>query len=304
MFTHILNLELMSIFQSARKVKDKIPEFVEIEFPVRGFPIDALSGTLHSLGCMGIYEVDLNWWRVYFARDLLNSAYAEITSALKKLNPGFAEKDLLISELSQGNWNEEWKKYFKPIEPAREVWIRPPWEALPPGARGVEIIIDPQMAFGTGHHETTALMIKLMKEVSFDGATILDVGTGSGILAILARKLGAESAVAIDNDSNAIANTKRNILLNRVNNVEIKCTPIESMSKAQFQVIVANINYEVLSSSVSGMKEMLVYSGKLIVSGILKEEAVKIESLFKRESLRLLKKEDLNDWTGMIWERA
>lgn len=266
--------------------------------------MDALSGTLYSLGCMGIHEANPERWRVYFNKDLLTDNAAEITSRLKELNPAFAEKDLIISELPHRDWNEEWRKYFHPIEPASQVWIRPPWEKLPPGAKGIEIIIDPQMAFGTGHHETTALMIRLMKEISFHRATVLDVGTGSGILAILSSKLGAESVLAIDNDSDAIGNTKRNMKLNRVNNMDIKCIPLESMSKSQFQIILANINYEVLSSSASRIKEMLVQKGKLTISGILKEEAPGIESLYKHEGLRLLKQKNLNEWTAMILEKS
>jgi ribosomal protein L11 methyltransferase len=293
----------MSIFQFDKKVKNKIPEFAEIEFPVSGFPVDALSGALYSLGCMGVHEVDQERWRVYFKRDFLTDNAAAMILKLKKLNPAFAAKDLHISELPHRNWNEEWRKYFHLIEPASEVWIRPPWEKLPPGAKGIKIIIDPQMAFGTGHHETTALMMRLMKEISFHRAAVLDIGTGSGILAILASKLGAGFVLAIDKDSDAIANTKHNMRLNRVSNVEIKCIAIESISKSQFQVILANIYYEVLSSAVSGMKEMLSKEGKLIVSGILKEEAPEIESLYQREGLRLLKQENLNEWTAMILQK-
>jgi ribosomal protein L11 methyltransferase len=293
----------MSIFQSGEKVKSEIPKFVEIEFPVSDFPSDALSGTLYSLGSIGIHEVDQLKWRVYFNAELLPDNVAEMISALKKLNPKFNEKDLTISEVSNRNWNEEWRKYFKPIEPANEIWIRPPWEELPKAAKGIEIVIDPQMAFGTGHHETTALVIRLMKGISLRGVTVLDIGTGSGILAILASKLGAGSIVAIDNDSDAIANTKRNTELNRINNIEIKNVPFESMRQSQFQIILANINREVLSSSISRIKGFLANGGRLIVSGVLREEAADIESLFKSEGLSFLKQENLNDWAAIIWEK-
>lgn len=294
----------MSTFQSGKKVKSKVPEFIEIEFLVNGLPMDALSGTLYSLGCVGIHEVDQERWRVYFNKNSLTGNAAEMTSALKKLNPAFAEKDITISKLSNRDWNEEWRKYFQPIEPAKDVWIRPPWETLPPGANGMEIIIDPQMAFGTGHHETTALMIRLMKEISFHNASVLDVGTGSGILAIFAGKLGSRSVAAIDNDSNAIANVERNMKLNRINNIDVKCVALESMSKLQFEVILANINYEVLSSSASKITQMLTEKGKLIISGILKKEAREIESLYEGKGLRLLKQEDLNDWAALMLERC
>jgi ribosomal protein L11 methyltransferase len=293
----------MLIFQSGEKVKTEIPEFVEIEFPVSDFPIDALSGTLYSLGSIGIHEIDPLRWRVYFNGELLPDNVAQMISALKKLNPTFNEKDLTISEVSHRNWNEEWRKYFKPIEPASGVWIRPPWEKIPRGTKGIEIVIDPQMAFGTGHHETTALMIRLIREISFGGVTVLDIGTGSGILSILASKLGAGSTVAIDNDSDAIANTKRNAELNRIKNIEIKNVPFESMRQSQFQIILANINFEVLSSSISRITGFLANGGRLIVSGVLREEAADIELLFKREGLSLLRQENLNDWAAMMWEK-
>jgi ribosomal protein L11 methyltransferase len=146
-------------------------------------------------------------------------------------------------------------------------------------------------------------MIRLMREISFGGVTVLDIGTGSGILSILASKLGAGSTVAIDNDSDAIGNTIRNMELNRIKNIEIKNVPFESMRQSQFQIILANINFEVLSSSISRITGFLANGGRLIVSGVLREEAADIELLFKREGLSLLKQENLNDWAAMMWEK-
>jgi len=277
--------------------------FIEADMPLKGFQEDILSGILHSAGCLGIQETNANYWRVYFDENWSPDGAKNLFQTLKRLNREFDEKNIVISELPFQNWNREWKKYFKPIEPVGGIWIRPPWEKLPIGADGIDIIINPQMGFGTGHHETTALMIKLMKESSFIGRSALDIGTGSGILAILASKLGAEDVVAIDHDWDAIANARHNIELNRINNIKIRCASIESLAESQFPIILANIDYKVLSSLGAKATEILTKKGQLISSGILKEEAHRIESLYKEKGLTLLKKENMNDWTAMLWER-
>lgn len=276
--------------------------FIEMDIPAKGFQEDILSGILHSAGCQGIQELSSDCWRVYFDENWTPDAAKNLFKTLTRFNQQFDEKNIVVSKLPYQDWNAEWKKYFKPIEPADGIWIRPPWEKLPAGAEGIEIIINPQMGFGTGHHETTALMIKLMKEISFTGKSVLDIGTGSGILAILAGKLGAENVVAIDNDADAIDNAKHNIRLNHAQNVMVKYTSIDSLVESAFPVVLANINYEVLSSSVSKIVELLGKKGQFISSGILKEEAYEIESLYKDSGLTLLKQESLNEWTAMLWE--
>jgi ribosomal protein L11 methyltransferase len=278
--------------------------FIEIDIPLNGFQTDLLSGIIYSLGCLGIHEINQKRWRVYFTKDSTHDHALSLFLKLKELNPNLNKTDLVISEITSNDWNAEWKKYFKPIQPVKNIWIRPPWENLPHQGNGIELIIDPQMAFGTGHHETTTLMIKLMSQMFFQGVEILDVGTGSGILAILAAKLGAKSITAIDIDSDAIANADHNIELNKMSNINTKCCDLQSLKRDRFAVILANINYEILISSISQLRDFLKENGKLLISGILKEEKESIISVYLENGLKLNYAEDLREWSAMVWERV
>ena len=277
--------------------------FIEIDIPVNRFQTDLLSGIIYSLGCLGIHEINQEKWRIYFNKDSTHDHATSLFLKLKELNPNLKKADLVISEIKSNDWNAEWKKYFKPIQPVKNIWIRPPWENLPRQPNGIELIIDPQMAFGTGHHETTTLMIELMSQMFIQGVEILDVGTGSGILAILAAKLGAKSITAIDIDSDAIGNADHNIELNKIDNVNTKCCDLQSLKRDSFAIILANINYEALISSIPQLREFLKENGKLLISGILKEEKESIISVYLENGLKLNNTVDMGEWSAMVWER-
>lgn len=277
--------------------------FIEINIPLKGFQTDELSGILHLEGCLGIYEKSQNEWRIYFNSNWTPDHSKNLFFRLKELNSNFKKDDLTVSEIPSSDWNTEWKKYFKPIQPVKNIWIRPPWERLP-DAKGIELIIDPQMAFGTGHHETTALMIDLMNQFSFREFDVLDVGTGSGILAILANKLGAKSVMAIDNDFEAIVNAKRNLKLNGISNITAICQNIQSFTDLNFSLILANINFDILTSHIEKLKNLLKKKGKIIISGILSEETEQIKSIYVSNGLKLIQEKKLGEWAGMVWENT
>ena len=276
--------------------------FIEINIPLKGFQTDILSGILYSEECLGIHEMNQNEWRIYFNNNWTPDHASNLFLRLKRLNPELKKEDLIISEIQSRDWNAEWKKIFKPIEPAKNIWIRPPWEKLRHDKDIIELIIDPQMAFGTGHHETTALMITLMNKLSFKELDVLDVGTGSGILAILASKLGAKSVVAIDHESDAIANTKHNLKLNNTSNIKARCRDIQSFRDSKFNLILANINLDILTSYVSKIKPLLKESGKIIISGILTDETEQIKSIYVSNGLKLIQVKELGEWAAMVWE--
>jgi ribosomal protein L11 methylase PrmA len=127
-------------------------EFLEMKLSVNGFQTDILSGILYSEGCLGIHEITEERWQIYFNNSWTPDREEKLLVKLKAINPQFDERNFVISKVPFQEWNKEWKKYFKPIEPVDGIWIRPPWEKLPAEADGIEIIIDPQMAFGTGNH--------------------------------------------------------------------------------------------------------------------------------------------------------
>ena len=162
-----------------------------------------------------------------------------------------------------------------------------------------EIIITPKMSFGTGHHATTYIMIQFLQQLDIKGKRVLDFGTGTGILAILAERLGATGVTAIDNDDWSIENAAENIAVN-------KCTGIK-LSKAgdlkelgHFDVILANINRHVLLANMLDLKQHLALGGVLILSGLLPDDAPVIEAKAAENDLGIFEQKNYNNWIGLL----
>ncbi len=256
---------------------------------------EALSGVLFLHGCQGIYEAAPREWIVYFPGDM---APDHLRALRDRLRHQFGEvlADIREAAVADEDWNARWRQYFKPLEVAPAVWVTPPWETLPPDAKGTVIVINPQMGFGTGHHETTRLMLRRMSRMHFEGKRVLDVGTGSGILAIFARKRGAARVVAVDIDADAIDNARENLALNQVDGVELKVGDISTVPPEPFDVVLANIQLPVLRELGSAFRERLVRGGTVLVSGLLERDAGVLEPLYVQHGLRLLLREQLGEW--------
>jgi len=282
-------------------VKDK--QYIELELPVTGFNADALSGLLFLWGCLGIVEKNEETWIVYFPPDYESSRFTDLVHRLQSMNSVFDPERIKIKYLPHQNWNDEWKKYFKPFAATPGIWIRPPWEALPESASGMEIIIDPQMAFGTGHHETTRLMLQCMEQFTPRGKDVLDVGTGSGILSIAAAKMGARSITAIDIDEDAIENAAHNFRLNGVEKVELLQGDIEVVGDHQYDLILANINLETILRLAYNFLTLLKPGGFLIISGILITDYDRVSYIYLHTGLELIRKLEKGEWMALIWER-
>ncbi len=184
-------------------------------------------------------------------------------------------------EVEEKNWNEEWEKNFEPIVVADKVGIRAPFhKAL---NTEFEIVIEPKMSFGTGHHATTASMIAMMIETDFVGKKVLDFGSGTGVLAILAEKLKAANVIAVDNEEWAYRNCLENTASNHC--VHISCVSGDDtmVFDEKFDIILANINRQVILKNLEKWKALLAEKGVLIISGILQSD----EPIIMREVKRL-----------------
>jgi len=184
------------------------------------------------------------------------------------------------------NWNEEWEKNFNPVEISPDCYIRAPFHLPQPGYR-YEIIIEPKMSFGTAHHETTAMMLEMMLNIDFSGKSVLDMGCGTGILAILAHKMQATSIVAADNDEWAYKNTLENIVQNNAGQINVIYGGVKEIRKGDFDIILANINRNILLEQMPDYSRLLRPDGLLLISGFyeadlpfLKEEGRKTGLLF------------------------
>jgi len=172
-----------------------------------------------------------------------------------------------LETIAQRNWNEEWEKNFDPVIVDRFCAVRAHFHA-PIKEVQYEIVITPKMSFGTGHHSTTYMMMQYLEELDLVGKTVLDFGTGTGILAILAEMKGAASVVAIDNDDWSVENAAENIAVNQASKIMLE--KADSLEKfGTFNVILANINKHVLLANMSALKQHLTKGGVIVMSGLL-----------------------------------
>ena len=205
-----------------------------------------------------------------------------------------------IDTLQNINWNAEWEKNFDPIYIAKSVQIRASFHEKKQGFDH-DIIINPKMSFGTGHHETTHLMATEQLSIDHQNKKVLDVGTGTGILSILAAQLGAKSIVATDIDEWSISNCRENFDLNKVQNFEILHGTIDKLTLAdKFDIILANINKNVLIKEIPLYVDLLVEGGKLVLSGFYIRDKEDLMDVARQKKLNLLRSDSRNDWSIMV----
>ena len=232
---------------------------------------------------------------------------ATFLEELSTLNPGL--KVQINGEINK-DWLSEWKKGFTSFELAEGIWITPSW-LTPPMDVPYSIVMDPGMAFGTGHHATTRMSAKILVELlnnmrnqkeAFEKVSVLDVGTGTGILALIAKLLGVGRVDAIDNDPESIRVAQEVFQLNKQSNISVTTTPLSEMN-GSYDIVVANIIDGVLRT----LKVPLISqtSKFLIMSGILSERAAEFIADFSQESGLLLRAQMQDDeWTAVLFEKV
>ncbi len=209
----------------------------------------------------------------------------------------------IIKEVEEQNWNEEWEKnFFQPIVIGNECVIHSSFHTDIPKAN-YDIIIDPKMSFGTGHHETTGLMIGEILKNDFEGKTVLDMGCGTAVLAILAVMKGAKEALAIDIDDWCTENSLENIDLNNVKGVTVKTGDASLLPGHTFDIILANINRNILLNDMEIYAGCLDKGGKLFMSGFYKEDIPLIEAEANKNNLILKKFNEKNNWVAVETEK-
>ncbi len=252
-----------------------------------------LIGFLSGSGFNGFWE-EADELIAYVQEENYDSAFIE-----KQLKDIF-KVPYSISIEKEKNWNRKWEENFSPIKIGNRVFIRAEFHPPEPSGNMLELIVQPQMSFGTGHHETTRLMVQMMLEEDFSGKTVIDMGTGTGVLAVLAEKLGAEKIYAIDNDPWAYRNALENMERNRcvkIHAMEGDAQTLENLPPAHF--FLANINKNILLQDfhryVSGIRP----GGKLIVSGILRDDREEMLAAAKKNGLTPVNERRENDWLAL-----
>jgi ribosomal protein L11 methyltransferase len=217
----------------------------------------------------------------------------KLKDALEKLKDEFKSSYEIIHHPDQ-NWNADWESNFHPIEVDGKCFIRAPFHDPHPSLP--EVIILPQMSFGTGHHETTWLMAKSLFDIDFKGKKVLDMGCGTGILAILASKLSASSVLAIDIEEWAYLNTIENISLNKAINITVEKGGAELLASRLFNIILANINLNVLLNDMNSYSQCLEKGGVILFSGVFGTDLPQLQKRAEECGLVFVSKEEKNNW--------
>lgn len=209
-----------------------------------------------------------------------------------------------LKKIPKENWNEEWEKNYDPIAVGDQIYVRATFHEAKPDVP-YEIIINPQMSFGTGHHETTHQLLALQLDVDHNGKKVLDVGSGTGILAIMAAKLGAKSVAATDIDDWCIENALENFGLNNIEAEFVKQGTIHELGlKDQYEIILANINTHVLLDEMGEYNKLLADEGHLFLSGFYEMDKPQILALATELGLKEVKSTTEKNWVALLLEKV
>ena len=212
------------------------------------------------------------------------------------------EAEISLDGINEDDWAESWKQYYKPV-PLGKVTIVPAWEKYEAKDGEVIIRMDPGMAFGTGTHETTRLVIRLMQDLPIEGRRVLDVGTGSGILSICASKLGAKSCNAYDIDPMAVKVARENCLADGCDNITVGVSDLlrgVDLSGGKYDFCVANIVADIIIRMLPDVRDYVSEGAPLILSGIIGERADEVRDAVIKTGFTVEKEIKENDWVGML----
>jgi ribosomal protein L11 methyltransferase len=198
------------------------------------------------------------------------------------------------------NWNKEWEKNFNPVLIEGKCYIRAPFHE-PNSDIPYEIVMEPKMAFGTGHHETTSLMIETMFSLNFEHKKVLDMGSGTGVLGIMASKLKAKNILCIDIDEWAYNSTVENAAVNSVLNIIAAQGGVEKISEKEFDIILANINRNILLDQMPAYSKALLPQGFLLMSGIYEQDFETIKESAEKNGFRFQQKSEKNNWIAVLF---
>ena len=260
------------------------------------------TGSQNEAEILASILADLDFYAFEEENNLLNAYIHEEDFDEEKfkefLPPGaFFTKNIIEEE----NWNQQWESGISPVIVNDFAAIRTEFHAPLKNVKH-ELVITPKMSFGTGHHATTFLMIELMKELDFNNKTVIDFGTGTGVLAILAEKCGASKVTAIDLDEWSIENARENIAAN--NCFRITVNKQDDLSGAELtDIILANINLNVLKNCSSSLTSLLKTGSVLLVSGFLVPDEAEMQLIFEKENVIKKQAKQRGEWLAILFEK-
>lgn len=259
--------------------------------------VEIVSAELFELGCCGVVEEDIS-------DEVRLTAYFESVQNEEEIRQVLMSCECRFEKVPDADWTLGWRSFFQPVYPTPRMAICPPWDRVPDPPGGFTIAIDPQMAFGTGHHETTRLALLGLEKKIISGDRVLDVGTGSGILSIAAVKLGASEVMAVDIEADAIENARANSILNGVDTKVVLGQYSVDRVSGIFDVVVVNIISSILLPMIPELAKRLHSEGCTILGGILDREREAFCAVLDRANLVLDEMLEDGEWLCAIARKS
>ncbi|MFN2395900.1 MAG: 50S ribosomal protein L11 methyltransferase [Bacteroidales bacterium] len=243
------------------------------------------------------FEENLKGFKAYIQSDAFDEKkLSSIT--IPEMNADGAKFSFTVKKIDNQNWNQVWESNFEPVDVKQKCYIRAPFHKPKPDYPW-EVIIEPKMSFGTGHHETTSLMVEWMLETDFKGKHVLDMGCGTGILAILASKMGAGPVVAIDNYPFAWENTLENVKRNDTPDISVLLGDVSLLGKENYDIILANITKNVLMEDIEVYASVLNPKGELYISGFFADDMQDIIQKAEKHSIKEVEYKQNKEWVAV-----
>ncbi len=276
--------------------------YIEVKITVYPETAELLIAELVELGYDSFQETD-SGLDAYVDQEVFSEK--QLQEIIKKYSS--SSENLLpytFGLLEDKNWNEEWEKNFPPVTVGEDCIIRASFHVLERPYK-YDIVINPKMSFGTGHHETTSMMIANQLELNHKGKTVMDAGSGTGILAIMASKLEASLVDAFDVEDWAFENLKENATLNGCSNILIDKGDITKVSlrEKEYDIILANINRNVLLGEMPEYSKRLKQGGTLVLSGFYIEDIPMLESRAGEFGLKKISSKEKNKWASLVFNK-
>jgi len=267
--------------------------------PLNAVAVELLMAQMGELGFDSFEESEIGLNAYIKSSDFSQNILNEISCPLDGIDLGFETETI-----ADQNWNKVWEEnYFQPIVIGDKCIIHSTFHEVDQQCE-FEIIVNPQMAFGTGHHETTSLMLLQILELDFTGLEVLDMGCGTAILGMLCSLKGAKSITGVDIDEWAYNNAKENISLNNITNMNVLLGGSEVVTDTHFDIVLANINLNILLDNIAAYASVLKAGGTIIFSGFYSHDVCTLDDAAARYGLKRISQKTDNNWASVAYIKA